>query len=207
MQSIRGKHAVCVDAATVAGQISGFPHILIDLGTGDGRFVRHAAETSPDTFAIGVDLCADNLREANRRAPANALYLLASAYALPRELQGLATHLTVNFPWGELLTGLLASKQEQQPGLPAAVAALCRPGARLEVRLNAGALSQAGWTLNDAVPALQHNLQAAGFDLAPPRVLDAKDLRAYPTTWSHRLAFGREPCALYFRGLKTIKGW
>src|SRR5689334_23037761 len=107
MESIRGKHAVGVDAATLARQTAGYPHILIDLGTGDGRFVRHVATTSPDTFAIGIDLCRANLHEVARRAPANALYLIAGAHALPGALHGLATHLTINFPWGDLLTGLL----------------------------------------------------------------------------------------------------
>ena len=88
MEFIRGKHAVGVDPATFARQIVGYPHVLIDLGTGDGRFVRHIATTSPDTFAIGIDLCADNLRKESRRAPANALYLIASAYAPPPELRG-----------------------------------------------------------------------------------------------------------------------
>src|SRR6476469_7794295 len=107
MESIRGKHAVGGDAATLARQRAGYPHVLIDLGTGDGRFVRPVAATAPATFALGIDLCAANLRAAARRAPANAGYLVAGAYALPPELHGLATHLTINFPWGDLLTGLL----------------------------------------------------------------------------------------------------
>src|SRR5690349_16844806 len=134
MESIRGKHTVGADAATLARQSAGYPHVLIDLGTGDGRFVRHVAATSPETFAIGIDLCAANLRAA-RRAPANAGYIVAGAYALPGELHGLATHLTINFPWGDLLTGLLARDARLLAGL----AALVRPGARLDVRLNAGA--------------------------------------------------------------------
>src|SRR5215210_4775161 len=98
MESIRGKHAVRVDPTTLALQLAGYSHVLIDLGTGDGRFVRHVASASPGTFAIGLDLCRDNLREASRRAPANALYLVASAQTPPPGLQGVATHLTINFP-------------------------------------------------------------------------------------------------------------
>jgi hypothetical protein len=196
MESIRGKHAVGGDAATLARQSAGYPHILIDLGTGDGRFVRHVAAMAPDTFAIGIDLCAANLRAAARRAPANAGYLVAGAYALPRELHALATHLTVNFPWGDLLTGLLG----QDARLPTALAGLARPGARLDVRLNGGALAEAGWTPAAAGPAVAQGLRGAGFTVAPPRLLDARELRACPTTWAHRLAFGRDPRALYLRG-------
>ncbi len=199
MESIRGKHAVGGDPAALARQSAGYPHVLIDLGTGDGRFVRHIAATEPHTFAIGIDLCAANLRAAARRAPANAAYLVAGAYALPPALHGLATHLTINFPWGDLLTGLLT----QDAPLLAGLAALVRPGARLDVRLNAGALTEAGWALPAAGSAVAAGLRRAGFAVEPPRLLDARELRACPTTWAHRLAFGRDPRALYLRGTYT----
>jgi hypothetical protein len=198
MESIRGKLAVGVDPAALARQISGYSQILIDLGTGDGRFVRHVAATSPNTFAIGVDLCGASLRESSRRAPANALYIIASAYAPPRELHGVATHLTINFPWSELLSGLLVSDER----LLGAISALVKPDACLEVRLNVGALTAAGWTLAEASKAVRQSLMLAGFAVSTPRLLEARELRAFPSTWAHRLAFGRDPRALHLQGKK-----
>jgi hypothetical protein len=199
MLSIRGKHAAGVDPAHLARQISGYRHVIIDLGTGDGRFVRHVAETWPNTFAIGIDLCGDNLRRTSRRAPDNALFVIASAYAPPPDLHGTATHLTINFPWGDLLTGLLA----QDERLLAALDALCRPGARVEVRINAGAIAEVGWSLSAASVAVRRALHEAGFAVAAqPRLLDASDLRAFPSTWARRLAFGRDARALYLQGVK-----
>jgi 16S rRNA (adenine(1408)-N(1))-methyltransferase len=199
MESIRGKHAVGIDPAALARHISGYQHLLIDLGTGDGRFVRHVALARPDTFAVGIDLCGENLRKTSRRAPDNALYLVASAYSPPRELHGLATHITINFPWGDLLTGLLA----QDERLLAALDALGSPRARIEVRLNAGALTEAGWSLSAASIAVKHALHGAGYAVTSrPALLDARDLRAFPTTWAHRLAFGRDARALYLEGTK-----
>jgi hypothetical protein len=199
MESIRGKRAVGLDPSTLARHISGYKNLLIDLGTGDGRFVRYVAVTRPDTFAIGVDLCGDNLRKISRKAPTNALYVVASAYTPPPELYGLATHVTINFPWGELLSGLLAHDER----FPAALDGLCRPGALLEVRINTGALTEAGWSLSAASIQVKHALHSAGFAVtAPPRLLDASDLRAFPSTWAHRLAFGRDARALYIQGRK-----
>ena len=199
MESIRGKHAMRVEATTLAQRSAGYAAVLIDLGTGDGRFVSHIATRRPDMLAIGIDLCAANVREASRRAPANALYLIASAHALPDALQGLATFLTINFPWGDLLTGLLAAGA----GGAGELAALTRPGGQIEIRLNGGALATAGWTLSAAGTQVARNLRGAGFHIEPPQRLDAAALRAYPTTWAHRLAFGRDPCALYLRGVKA----
>jgi hypothetical protein len=203
MQSIRGKSAVGLDPATLARLISGCRNILVDLGTGDGRFVRHVALARPDTFAIGIDLCGENLRKISRTAPANALYLIANAYTPPPELYGLATHLTINFPWSELLTGLLAHDAR----LLAALDALGGPGARLELRVNAGAITETGWKLPAATTALTRSLRVAGYAVkAAPRLLEAPELRAFPSTWAHRLAFGRDARALYLQGVKRAGG-
>jgi 16S rRNA (adenine(1408)-N(1))-methyltransferase len=172
------------------------PDVLIDLGTGDGQFVLRTARAHPVQYVIGIDACRENLREASRRAPANALFLIANALALPAELAGLASAITINFPWGTLLTGLL----EDDSPLLASLAALARPGATLEIRLNGGALAEAGWPLESGGQQAWRQARLAGFHLAAPRWLAAGDLRAYPTTWARRLAFGRDPRALYLVG-------
>lgn len=199
MESIRGAHALAIDAHDLAARLEGYVHILIDLGTGDGRFVRAVAAACPTTFAIGIDACRENLRDVSRRAPANALYLIANALALPDGLDGLATSITVNFPWGSLLAALLAGDS----ALVQRLAALARPGARIEVRLNAGALAEAGWPLVEGGRRVRQVLQAGRFNVRPVVELGPRELRACPTTWARRLAFGRDPRALELRGERT----
>ncbi|HEV7129563.1 MAG TPA: class I SAM-dependent methyltransferase [Ktedonobacterales bacterium] len=199
VESLRGKQARDLDAAALAGRLAGAAQILIDLGTGDGRFVRAVATACPTTFAIGIDACRDNLREQSRSAPPNALYLIANALALPPELDGIATHLTINFPWGSLLAALLAG----DAAFAQRLAALVQPGARLEMRLNGGALAEAGWSLWDGGQRVRAVLRAAGFSVVAPVALGPPELRACPTTWAHRLAFGRDPRALELRGQRV----
>ena len=67
METIRGKHALFIDARDLARRTAGYSRLWIDIGTGDGRFVRHIAATQPETFAIGIDACRENLREMSRR--------------------------------------------------------------------------------------------------------------------------------------------
>jgi len=200
MEIMRGKHASFIDAAALAQRLAGYDTIHIDIGTGDGRFVRHIAQTCPDCFAIGIDACRENLHEVSRRAPANALFIIANALALalPPELHGLAAHITINFPWGSLLEGLLAN----DPALLARLGKVTRPNARLEVRLNAGALAEAGWSLEAGADRVREVLVKSGFDVRPPIPLMAHELKSYPTTWAKRLAFGRDPRALYLRGTR-----
>jgi hypothetical protein len=50
---------------------------------------------------------------------------------------------------------------------------------------------------------VKHALHGAGYAVTSrPALLDARDLRAFPTTWAHRLAFGRDARALYLEGTK-----
>ena len=122
MECIRGKTSAEIGVDRLAADVAGYDDVLIDLGTGDGRYVLHVARTNPTWFAVGVDACRDNLRKASRKAPSNALYVIANALALPKEeLDRMASKVTINFPWGILLTALLDGEPLLVEGLLALV--------------------------------------------------------------------------------------
>lgn len=191
MRIINGKHVRQMDAAEIAAWTAVYAETTVDLGTGDGRFVRHLARQRPGSGAIGVDLCEASLRSASRAAAGNALFVVADALALPPELGAAATHVTVNFPWGSLLRGLL----DGHPGLLAGLAAVGSGGAALEISLNAGALAKAGWTLEAGSRRVSAVLRDAGVAVGATSLFGPADLRRWPTTWAKRLAFGRDPRA------------
>jgi 16S rRNA (adenine(1408)-N(1))-methyltransferase len=198
VECIWGKTSAEIDADRLAAGVAGYDDVLIDVGTGDGRYVLHVARTSPNWFAVGVDACRENLREASRKAPPNALYVIANALALPKEeLSGMASKVTINFPWGTLLTGLL----DGEPMLLEGLLAIARPGAALEVRLNAGALAEAGYTLESGGARVRQVLYEGGFDVGDLVRQDARELRQCPTTWAKRLAYGRDPRAVFLRAM------
>lgn len=190
MEGICGKQPYMIDAPTLAARIVGYQGILMDIGTGDGRYVQTIARGCPSSLVIGIDTCRENLRATSRAAPRNALFVIANALALPRELHGLATRVTINFPWGSLLAALL----DGDPALLDGLVALVEPGATLEIRLNQGALVEAGRTLEAGVMRITWMLYERGFRTGRPVMLDARALRVYPTTWARRLAYGRDPC-------------
>jgi 16S rRNA (adenine(1408)-N(1))-methyltransferase len=195
MEGIRGKTMFTIDRPELAALAAAHHAALIDLGTGDGRYIRHVAKERADWLAIGLDACRENLRDASRRAPANALYLIADALALPPELGGLATHVTINFPWGSLLGGLLEGDTSLLKGLR-------RLGCSrldIEVRLNADALHEQGWKPAAGVDRIGRMLYCAGFDLLDERAMGPEELARLPTTWARRLAHGRDPRGVYLR--------
>ncbi|HET9911668.1 MAG TPA: class I SAM-dependent methyltransferase, partial [Anaerolineales bacterium] len=107
METIRGRKSLDLDLNGWKERLANYNHIILDLGTGDGRYARTLAEGHPDWFIIGVDACRENLREHSQAKLKNMLFVIARAQDLPRELHGLVSHITVNFPWGSLLESLL----------------------------------------------------------------------------------------------------
>ncbi len=195
MECIFGKRPFEIDTATLAKRLAPYRSVLVDIGTGDGQYVRYVAQRHPQTFAVGVDACRENLHMLSRKARQNALFVIANALALPKELDGLANRITINFPWGSLLSALLEGDRALLDGIHS----IAQPGASLEVRLNGSALATAGWSLDDGAGRVRQTLCGAGLEVEPLVVLDAPALRSCPTSWAKRLAYGREPRALYLR--------
>lgn len=193
MEILQGKTASFIDALALDNLLARYDYAHLDIGTGDGRFVLHAAQSNPLSFVIGLDACRENLRETSRRAPDNALFVIANAFAMSHELGGVISRITINFPWGSLLTGLL----DADPALLSGLMSVAQPTTTVDVRLNAGALAEAGWPLDAGAAHIREVLAAHGLRMKRPVPLDSGDLRVYPTTWAKRLAYGRDPRALH----------
>ncbi len=197
METIRGKMSRDMNINELHGQCGCYNKILIDLGTGDGRFALDFAMRHPDWFVIGLDACRENLREHSRATRPNLLFAICEAQSLPWELTGMASRLTINFPWGSLLSALLSG----EPALMRGLASISNPQASLEIRLNAGALAEAGAALDTGTACVRDRLMQAGWLMEPPQSISLAVLRSLPSTWARRLAFGRDPRAM------QISGW
>ena len=196
METIWGRRSLDLDLTELNAKLTNYNRIILDLGTGDGRYVHYLADNFPNAFVIGVDSCRENLREHSRAKLPNALFIIASAQDLPHELNGLVSHITINFPWGSLLQSLLAS----DPRLLRKLESVSRSTTSIDVRLNGGALSEQGWTLEAGARQIYDNLIQAGWQLKTPVMLNVQALRDFPSTWAKRLAFGRDPRAVSMSG-------
>jgi 16S rRNA (adenine(1408)-N(1))-methyltransferase len=153
--------------------------------------VLATAARQPDTLVIGVDAnaaaMADSSRRASRRdALPNALFAVAAAERPPRALHRLARSLTVNFPWGSLLRGLLGADDAVLAG----VAQLMAPGAEGAVLLSV--------VPRDAVPpvppraSLVSAYERHGLDLVEMRQATPEEVAASRSSWAKRLRAGRD---------------
>lgn len=196
METIRGKTSLDLNTTDFYARLANYNRIVLDLGTGDGKFAFCHADKFPSHFVIGVDSCRENLHEHSRAKLPNLLYIIASAQALPHELHGLVSQITINFPWGSLLESLLNGDDRLLHGLES----VSGSSVGLDVRLNGGALAEQCWSLEDGAERIFENLTHAGWRIRKPEMMDSRALRAFPSTWSKRLAFGRDPRAIQLSG-------
>lgn len=111
--------------------------MTIDVGTGDGRAVLAAAAREPATLALGLDASAAAMAEASRRAARprrkgglpNAAFVVAAAETPPPALAGTASLVTVLFPWGSLLRGVVGL----EPAVAEGITRLIAPAGGLEL--------------------------------------------------------------------------
>jgi len=192
METIRGKTTLALDLTELQERLTNYKRIILDLGTGDGRYVHSLAEKNPSWFVIGVDACRENLHEHSRAKLPNMLFVIASAQSLPPELNGLVSHITINFPWGSLLESLLSADTNLISGLES----ISCSTALIDLRLNAGALAEVGWTLEAGAEQIYNNLLQTGWQVNAPTMLNASALRNFPSTWAKRLAVGRDARAI-----------
>ena len=175
--------------------------MVADIGAGDGRAVLARARAEPASLVLGVDAAAPAMAEASgraaRRGPANALFLAAGAETLSESvLAGRVDLVTVTFPWGSLLRGVLGLDLEALAG----VAALVAPGGRVEVlasvvpsdRIDGISSLDPSWE-----PAICRAWATAGLDLASMRLATSEEVVASRSTWARRLRAGGDTRAVW----------
>jgi 16S rRNA (adenine(1408)-N(1))-methyltransferase len=210
MDTLHGKEIRPLDAAEFRARIAPYARVALDLGTGDGRYVYRQAQAHPDTFYVGVDATRENLAEysakigkkPSRGGLPNVLYVLASAEALPPELAGVADQISINFPWGSLMAGLIRG----DPALLASIARAARPGATLDIYLNTAVfadpipldvLGLPEVTLDYVQSELMPRYAAAGIRITAAQLVGKEVMAGIPSLWARRLAFGKAPQTVY----------
>lgn len=174
--------------------------VVVDLGTGDGRFVSAWARQHPDKFFIGIDANAKPLEKISMKATrkpakgglANVLFLQAAAESLPDELNDVADEIHVHFPWGSLLRAVAVGDETVLRGLRRIAA----PDGWLEIVIGVDLVRDraelARLGLPPLTPAylektLRPKYEAAGFAVRETGALPAPDWARLKTSWARKL--------------------
>ncbi len=167
----------------------------MDLGAGEGRSAVATAVERPDTLSVAIDAypqaMADASRRSRRQKLGNLLLVAARAEELPSELDGVADLVTIHFPWGSLLAGVL---NVDGSGVAAGLARITRPGCDVKVVLSVAERERAlGLPLLDA--SLERRLAtryaAHRLALAEWRPASQQEIAETRSSWAKRLGAGK----------------
>lgn len=204
MRILQGKKVFEAPTAVLATFLAGDRPLVIDLGSGDGRYVYECARADAGTLYIAIDPDAETLgdyafrasRKPARGGVENALFVVAAVEALPPELSGLADVVRVNFPWGSLMRGLL----EPDTSIVRAILGLAKPGGRVEVVMSYDPSHDTGAFHGPPLPVLDAEYMEStvvpGYEAAGARVVEYRRMTqdealAIPSTWGRRLLHAR----------------
>lgn len=164
--------------------------VIVDIGTGDGRFVYESARQNPNKFFIGIDPNVkplEKISEKIHRKPAkggapNVLFVQSAVEDLPAELDGVADEVHVHFPWGSLLRAFVTADVEVLRN----VRRICSPGALLEVVINDHIADQ-----------LHERYRSAGFEVLEHGSVPASQWSEFETTWARKLKQNERRSVVY----------
>ncbi len=174
--------------------------VVIDIGTGDGRFVSAAARANPNKFYIGVDANAKPLeklsmkvtRKPEKGGLPNAMFVQAAVEDLPEEFNDTADEIHIHFPWGSLLKAVSTADEK----VLASLRRIAAPDCLLEIVI--GIDPERDKTeidrldIPDLTPIFLHSYllpkyRAAGFELLNQKKLGLAEWSRLETSWARKL--------------------
>lgn len=155
------------------------------------------AGAHPDLFVVGIDANAASMWDASRRAsgPAhrgglpNALFVVAAAESLPPEMDGFADEVSVHFPWGSLLRGVV----QPDPCVLTALARVTRPGGTVSMLLSVTEHDREGSIASidlTTIEELARRYEEHWLTLIEGRPATRDEIWAAHSSWAKRLAVG-----------------
>jgi 16S rRNA (adenine(1408)-N(1))-methyltransferase len=198
--AIKGNKQIEISRKDLLNLISGYQNVILDLGTGDGRFVYKSALENKDNFWIGLDPSEKQLsvysRKAVRKNLQNVLFIVGSIENLPNELKNSCQKIFVVLPWGTLLQKTVLPTKTFLKQLNA----LYKGGHELEIILGFSPDLEPSETERLNLPEisldyLEKNLlpkyEKADFRLRELSTISKEILKTKETTWSKKLAFAK----------------
>ncbi len=174
--------------------------VVVDIGTGDGRFVYRSASANPNKFYIGIDANAKPLDKISMKAtrkPAkgglpNVLFVQAAVENLPEEFDNTADEIHVHFPWGSLLRAVALGDEEILKSLRR----ICAPDCVLEIIIGIDQERDKSEIQRLEIPQLSHEYlenvlipkyESAGFQILEEGVLNPEEWSKMETSWARKL--------------------
>ena len=177
-----------------------YREIVIDLGTGNGKFVYDLAFNNPEILYLGIEPTASNLfeysKKANKNKVKNLIYMITSIERMDDVLNEMADIVYINFPWGSLLEAIV----KDIPELLGKIALLGKKGAEYNFTFAYSTIHEPVEIEKRKLPLLtddylKSNLSAiyekAGLIIENYTNLKPEDIKEFGTLWAKKLFLGK----------------
>ena len=187
--------------------------IVLDIGTGDGRFVSTMAKADPNKFFIGIDANVKPLekpsmkatRKPNKGGLPNVMFVQAAVEDLPEEFDGVADEIHIHFPWGSLLRAVANGEADVLRSLRRIAAEGCslevvigvdpdRDKTELD-RLDIPDLSD-----HYVGTVLMEKYTNSGFEIKQHGLLEHSEWSRLETSWARKLQVNKDRKVFYLVG-------
>lgn len=197
MKTIKGNNIVEINKAALTQLAQNFERVIVDLGTGDGRFVYKNALENPKNLYIGVDPAYKQMDEFSKRAVKrklnNLLFSVGSFELLPVELERIADDLKIILPWGTLLKAVAEPTNESVEKMKFVL----KEHGSLEIIFGydpeieptqTARLGLEPQTLKDIKTKVIPVYTKEGFNLNSVSIVMQKELHKFESTWGKRIS-------------------
>ncbi len=184
--------------------------IVVDIGTGDGRFVYRSARLNPAKFYIGIDANVKPLEKISMKSTrrpakgglANVLFVQAAIEDLPDEFNDVANEIHIHFPWGSLLHAVTTGA----PHVLDALRRISAPRCTVEIVIGIDEVRDRSQIQRLGLPVLTPDLivntllpkyEAAGFKVIENGSLSSAEWSKLETSWAKKLRSGQGRNTVY----------
>lgn len=202
MKIIKGNKSDTLTKNQLDEIVSKYNKVIVDLGTGDGRFVLKNALKNPNNLYIGIDPSEKQLqiysKEANKKRLNNALFVVDSLQMLTSDLYNTADELFINLPWGTLLEQIVNPTKESI----LTMYNLLKEEGTLQIVLGYQDQLEPGETERLNLPELNYELikdviypaftAYTDFELVDYNKIDKDELKQINSSWAKKLMHGSD---------------
>jgi len=199
MISVSGNIKKDIDRKIFESMVDKFDKTILDIGTGDGRFVYKKAQEEEKVFYVGMDPAERQLKtyssKANRKRLNNCLFVVGSIENIPPELFLSFDEIYINLPWGSLLEKIVKTDINTVINIKK----LLKKNGTATIILGYAPELEPSETKRLLLPRIDHEYIEKtilpsfekDFNVKVFRKIDKTDLGRYETTWAKKLKFGR----------------
>jgi 16S rRNA (adenine(1408)-N(1))-methyltransferase len=199
MICVTGNKTLQVTNQELLDMASKFSAVVLDIGTGDGRFVYKQAKANPNKLVIGIDPSQNQLEIYSKKSLkdhlVNTLFLVGAAEDLLAGISNIANEIYINLPWGSLLMHVAGPSD----WLIVRLRDLLKINGSLNITFGYSSDTEPKETERLLLEKLDENyikeklVQAYtqnGFAFKTSETITKETLKNHETTWSKKLSFG-----------------